>query len=143
MCIEAYAAGLFDGEGCILVRHVGTPSHYTRRFYHQLNIKIQMTDREPLDILAQYFGGKVLPQKLVTPRQAYLWSLTNREAQKFLRVIHPYMVCKAEQARLALEYPAGELGVNITEEIVELREVIMEGLRELKRPRPKLATSVP
>lgn len=55
MCEEAWAAGFFDGEGCVSVRR-----GRNRRYGNYLRLTITQADRRPLDRFQRTFDlGKV------------------------------------------------------------------------------------
>ena len=57
----AWAAGLFEGEGCVRVNHRADKRNPKRHLYHGLTLSIGMCDREPLDTFAEAAGvGKVM-----------------------------------------------------------------------------------
>lgn len=128
MCVEAYAAGLFDGEGCVTVNRVSDT-------LHQLRVKFGMADRGPLELLAKHFGGGNITEYAPPKgRLIYLWSLSGHQAQEFLLAIMPHVVCKADQVALALEYPweAGAPSV-VSMQTYQMRGEIRDRLQELKR----------
>jgi hypothetical protein len=94
----AYLAGFFDGEGSIsLVR--GGPT---------IAVAAVQVDRRPLDMLAMEFGGKV--REMTKPTrpthsQAYRWQVYSARARRFLRVVRPYLIVKADKADLVLAMP--------------------------------------
>lgn len=106
MCIEAYTAGLIDGDGCITVSRP-KPTRC------QLIVNLSMCDREPLELVAEEFGGKVSPGKLTrTGRRVWQWRLSGVGAKWFLEQIRPWLVGKAPQANLALTFPVQPRGTH-------------------------------
>lgn len=98
-------AGFFDGEGCISIVHFDRT--YLNRS-HTFYVAIQLVNTN-FDILKQFedkFRGKVYERKNKNAKwnKAYVWSLTARQANKFLRAVYPYLILKKEQARLAIEF---------------------------------------
>ncbi len=129
MCIEAYAAGLLDGDGCIYVNRKHRP--------YQLQVIFEMTDYDPLAQLASQWGGyaRLIKKRTSKGRSIYNWSVTGTFALVFLRDIEPWVVGKALQLRVALTYPAqGYPGaLALSEEVVAARQDIGKKLHDLKQ----------
>ena len=101
----AYAAGLFDGEGCIGI--------YKRKmadckvgYHYALQVRINMADNIILAWLHLHFGGSLIHDK---PRKSNWksmtsWALWANGAVKFLKLILPYLKLKKEQAKIAIEF---------------------------------------
>lgn len=135
MYAESYAAGLLDGEGCITASR---PKPGKRN--HQLLVVFCMCGREPLEFLADHFGGNVTEgRKTRTGRQTYNWSLGGGTAIGFLSRVEPFVIAKKEQLELALTYPpfegwgSGHRSGPVPEEIRAERDRIALRLKELKR----------
>ena len=86
----AWAAGLFEGEGSILV-----PTERMR----SIRLRVGSTDRDVLDRLVQVIGGKVRgpyqPNGRNTPpgrKPIYMWEVQGTNpAQQVLRLFWPYL----------------------------------------------------
>lgn len=80
--IHAYAAGLFDGEGCINVSSSGL-----------LNVEIQMTSKDVLDACKKFFGGNICESSLTDyekdrgHKNRWIWYTNSDEALVFLKLI--------------------------------------------------------
>lgn len=92
----AYAAGLFDGEGCVLV----SPSL-------QLVVTFSMTDSEPLRFLNTIYGGTFSSRDdLPSGRPMFRLQISGaRNVLAFLRDILPYSLGRKEQIEEALTWP--------------------------------------
>ncbi|KKM96626.1 hypothetical protein LCGC14_1176260 [marine sediment metagenome] len=126
MCIEAYAAALLDGEGCI---QVGTNGSFP------LRVRFGMTDRAPLDVLAGEWGGNVNTLKQRPgERLVYYWDINCSYALGFLKAVEPWVYGKIAQVELALTYPLfGKRGhTPLPVEVAESRVRIREGLRAVR-----------
>jgi hypothetical protein len=136
----AWAAGFFDGEGCVLVNPRGNGK------FHSLFTSVTQQDPTALHLLKQRFGGNVTPDKTATSdsyerkRGAVLvwrWKASSVEAHAFLKSIEPYVVVKAEQVRVALEFPAvgTRFCINnpIPEHVRAKREQVMIALRSIRQ----------
>ncbi len=128
MCIEAYIAGLIDGEGCISVE--------IKRGIHQLSIIVGMTDANALHVIATRFGNNVRgPYNSMRfgTRPIYNWSASGGKAVEMLETLLPYLVVKRSQAELALTFPLGTSGTPTTDVAWNRREHIAQELKILKR----------
>jgi hypothetical protein len=97
----AYAAGIFDGEGCI---HIA-PYRKRGRPYHRLMVAVTNTDFPLLDWLHARWGGH-LGKPLLTNRHrpCKIWALSEGYAYPFLNAVYPYLIVKRRQAELALQF---------------------------------------
>jgi len=95
----AWAAGFFDGEGCI---RNNTSSSGTRKYKH-LQIQITQNNREPLDRFQKAIGGY---GKIYQHRAGYfMYSLARLEqVDEILEKLWPYLCSpKRDQANRAIE----------------------------------------
>lgn len=98
---NAYVAGLIDGEGCIyLAVKQGKKKYYSAR------VDVGMTHKalSILEGLQNMYQGRL---RLFRPQTekweaAYSWSVFGQEAVAFLRMIHPFLILKKEQASIVL-----------------------------------------
>lgn len=78
-CLLAWAAGLFEGEGCI-------------RSKHSLSVIIEMTDLDVLESFQKNFGGSLIKQRLrKSYKQTWKWSLHGEKALSFIKDILPFL----------------------------------------------------
>lgn len=89
----AYAAGFFDGEGCIHMRPNG-----------QIHIAISQVDIRPLQFIKEGPGYRMILRKDARDKDYWLRSAKRDVIVEFLRLIFPYLVLKKEQALLAIEF---------------------------------------
>ena len=103
----AYAAGLLDAEGCIHIALL-QPSKANRRTTprYDLFLKVSNTHLPVLEWLRNHFGGAVVDHhnRNKTHKQAWHWQCSGKTAQDCLRLIHPYLKIKRQQAILAIEF---------------------------------------
>jgi hypothetical protein len=134
----AWAAGFFDGEGCVLV------SERKNQTVYQLFVSITQQNPTALHLLKQRFGGSVTPDRTATvgyerKRGAVLcwrWKSTSGVAHEFLAAIEPFVVVKADQVRVALTWPnPGKKynGIGMPEDVRCARRKIMYDLRDLRQ----------
>ena len=105
----AYAAGFFDGEGCVMIwRSTGGQVDTAGRRHHRLVISVSQTHIGPLEWLMKRFGGTISFTKTTPDRpnfkDKWTWVLSNKRAAEFLRIIQPYLVLKAERVVIALKF---------------------------------------
>jgi hypothetical protein len=107
---SAYLAGLFDGEGCIII--------YARKTYaslkgkttpHHLLITLTNTHEGLMKWLHQTYGGYVWAYKRPNPAtpnrsRSWKWSAMSNQAAFLLKAMLPYLIIKHEQALVALEF---------------------------------------
>jgi len=102
--ILAYAAGFFDGEGCVqIVKWYSKKNH---RHYHRLDVNIGQKDMRPLIWLKSNFNGRIQQNPKPTGQPFAFWILTDKNAEEFLKLIRPYLILKGEQVDVALAYRA-------------------------------------
>ena len=102
----AYAAGFFDGEGCISInklkrRDISKGYHYT--------LKIQATNnvREVIGRFAEAYGGHIglkRPRAGENRKLGYTWNVTSWGAIAFLKEIFPFLIVKRQQAEIAFRF---------------------------------------
>lgn len=90
-----WAAGFFDGEGCIQLKR--TAKSRTRTLY----VIIANYDEGAIMKLQERWGGSVNRRG-----RAFYWNLTARKALIFLREIQPFLVTQKNIARVkvAIEF---------------------------------------
>jgi hypothetical protein len=91
--IIAYAAGFFDGEGCISITKNGA-----------VDVRISNTAKNVLVTLHSYFGGSITNRTQKVNKAQYVYSLYGETAINFLSLIKPFMIDKLPQAEAILEY---------------------------------------
>ena len=100
----AYIAGLFDGEGCVLISKTMIEGYKYVRYFMYVSITNQ--DKRPLEEIKKIFGGIVYfikgnPNKK-TWGCAYRWQVANGKAMRFLKVIIPWLIIKKKEAELGI-----------------------------------------
>src|SRR5258707_9629422 len=111
----AYVAGIIDGEGNIGVFPVRPPKNYRppmrykgrrprqTRFY--MKVAVANTSQELILWLQSLFGGAITtrPPTERTQKQ-WRWTQMQVRAADVLRQVRPYMIARAKQAELALDF---------------------------------------
>jgi hypothetical protein len=122
----AYAAGFFDGEGYI---HVSKAGHLT--------VGITQIQEGPLEYMRGYYGGSIgsggrCKGRRNPPRK---WRAQGAEALCFLWHIRPYLILKADECNIAMDYPTGKRGLSVSEDMLAKRMEIREALIGIKKER--------
>lgn len=107
--LQAYFAGLFDGEGVVGLywmnngRGGGSWS---------LRVAVNMIDPRSIGLLhreypeAKFYCKEYDKHKNPTYKPYYVWSLHGRNAERFLSEVKPYVILKQDQVKLALTFLA-------------------------------------
>lgn len=97
----AYLAGMIDGDGYISI----TRSVRKGKEYFGAQVGIAGTRREPHDLAASIWGGKVSEYAPANPhhRPQFQWSRVGESAVIVIEAIYPYLLVKKEHAELAVE----------------------------------------
>jgi hypothetical protein len=91
--LVGYAAGLLDGEGCILINKQGTA--YT------LQTRVGMSSDKAVSLMHKTFGGSL---KINSFSRMHTWVLCSVEAEGFLRCVLPFLRVKKEEAKVAIAF---------------------------------------
>jgi hypothetical protein len=129
----AWAAGFFDGEGCIRINK--TKNQYI------LQIFVRQVDPKPIYKFQGVFsvGAINYREKSVdtneNARPIYTWSTAAGTAVQVLKLMYPYLISKNEQADLAIEFQSTVHytgGKRVTEEQNIYREQTFHKMKVLK-----------
>ena len=143
-----YLAGLFDGEGCIDVQRMYPKlGSHTSRFYVRPRVRLAMTDACWVlgQALHERFGGHLTRRKPTTPTQNPSWSLewlSRKDILAILDVIEPYLILKAQQAKLArwwFENASGKQTKSGYVGMEQARKAFAEELSAMKRDPQRLS----
>lgn len=101
----AWAAGFFDGEGCVAALEWVRP---TGRVQHQLFLDVTQSSVDPLLEFMDIFGGKVHQDRPryhgLSKRPIFHWRLYGASRVAFaLSEMLPYLILKTPHAEAALE----------------------------------------
>ena len=138
--VLAYAAGIIDGEGCIRIAcgrikpgrtNVNTP--------YRLTVFVTNTNPAMIQYLHQHFGGFVGKGNKARGnfRSTVRWTIADRGAEQFLRLIEPYIVCKKEEIQLAYVFRASFnranwwCGNGLSVGVLELRDHCYQQMKAL------------
>lgn len=140
----AWAAGFFDGEGCVIVE-ISKEKACRHGFRTSLHATVTQTSLPCLEKYLERFGGKIKTSEHRTPNGRrwsvqYVWVVRNQNAADFLRAIYPYSVVKKTQIEAALQYPLaapdgrkyGNVNNPIPDEVQAQRVAIAHQLRAIR-----------
>jgi len=107
-----YLTGFFDGEGNVDIskrRHVyfrKKDSKLCESVCTALRLRISNTNKEVLDYLQKYFGGKIYTHKIYQAhhKPAWVWQITGRNATNLSRLMYPFSIIKKEELKIAKEF---------------------------------------
>ena len=124
---DQWAAGFFDGEGCITVD--------MRRDKQPGSICAQTTQKMklPLSILQNKWGGTIDSFRQSSP--CFRWRLSARQAEAFLTAIYPHSLVKRRQIEITFAYlkTMGKAGTRTPETVKQMRRALIKELADEKR----------
>lgn len=103
-----YLAGIIDGEGCVKISKFqikyknkdGKTKYY---FDRQARCEVSNTSKDLIDWLYDNFGGHKFPvRRKVNRKLQYRWKLRQKEIEKILPLIIPYLIVKKQEAKESL-----------------------------------------
>jgi len=131
-----YLAGFFDGEGHIAIGLNKNPGG-KRRWY--LRFAAHQVDPRPLRLLQERYGGSIqFTDRRGQQRPIYEWVATSIKAYKALKELSPFLIVKADEARLAMAFQEllfsrGTDRSVLTAEEEDARHRIYLAMREIKK----------
>jgi hypothetical protein len=145
----AWAAGLFDGEGCIYIkrRSVLIPQRRERSPVYQLVIKVKLIDRPVVEFIAETFRvGRVIAERpgKIEVRTGWRWEASGHSALSFLLQIEPHLRIKGPEVALAVQFielmrTTTRQGVLVPNDVLKQRDELYWRMRQLKRREWKAA----
>jgi hypothetical protein len=104
----AWAAGLFDGEGCIYIkRRQVIPGRREKTPVYTLEIKVGLVHKPAIEYLASTFRvGSIFMQRpgRLNKRVAWHWRISGRNGLSFLAKIEPYLRIKKPEVEIAIRF---------------------------------------
>lgn len=138
----AYAAGFFDGEGTVFIAVHRTVKN-TRGPVYNMRVMASQVDPTPLAWLQSIWGGSVVRRRGDDKRKPdYVWNCFARQAARFLADVRPFLLVKADEADVALEFQAAKFNPGIvghTDEYRARQDEWRTRLMELKRGKERIA----
>ena len=104
---RAYMAGLFDGEGCIIIalEKPNPTRKNTKYFSFRLQISLVSVDKVITDWVNNKFKSRVVvTEKIEKARKRYTWVATSFIAYDILKEFMDFLVLKKERAELAIKF---------------------------------------
>lgn len=96
-----YAAGFFDGEGCVSLVTGGR--HFIKNVY--LRLILTNTNIEILQLFSLQFGGKIRKLKSVDGwKQGYQLTLIGDDATNFVNLVDDFILIKRLQFEIAKKF---------------------------------------
>ena len=102
--INAYYAGLTDGEGYVGIRT--SKNKKGDKIYERYTLQITITncDLRVLERAVSIWGGHIYETTSKNRiKTCWRWNITSKEASNFLMDIWPYTIIKKEQIEIALQ----------------------------------------
>lgn len=104
---KAYLAGLLDGEGCLHISKQNRP-RLTSELVHAGVVIISQGEKQA-DVLTEYRSklggiGSIQPSSDRNGNACYHWRMCAKAAEKFIKLVFPYLVIKIKQAEIFLRY---------------------------------------
>jgi hypothetical protein len=135
---KAYLAGLFDGEGCIIINKVVRKDGISPQYY--LIAAVTSTNKDILDYcqeLTSLGTVKVNTKEHGNTRTNYHWWMSCRDAEALLHALYPYLRIKKIEADTAFRFQKtvsskGGNGVRLSPEILAERESCKRTLSKQK-----------
>ncbi len=147
----AWAAGFFDGEGCVMIE-LSKEKGCRHGVRTSLHTTVTQTSLPCLQLFLEAFGGRIITSESRTPQGRrwavqHRWVTRNEEAAEFLQKVKPYLVVKKEQAEIALTYPLrasngrkyGNKSNPIPDEVMEARLAVRQMLKNIRADMKVLA----
>ena len=97
----AWAAGCFEGEGCISIDRF----YRNNRMQYYLRVSLSNTDEDIIQFFNSRWAGTVYKEKVRgNCRQCYKWVLTGKKAEKCLAQFSSYFITHKYQERAKVAF---------------------------------------
>ena len=139
---KAWIAGIIDGEGCIFIKKRVRSDGKCKFHGYQMGITVGNTDRRMIDRLKFLTGfgsiHEVIEKRESRNRKSYIWITGAKNGFIFLSKIKDYLICKKEQAEIALQIQSliSNSRNYVKEEIKNLQDDLYLKMKELNRRGP-------
>ena len=133
-------AAYLDSEGCIFIGRTNIHKG-TKMPQFVLTLVIGNTDLRLIRWLSETFSGEhyIIPDNKLSKKIGYSWRVHEKRAAILLEHCMRYMICKRDQAEIALAYRAlrdqGSKGRKLTLVDVQGRDELRNKLCTLNRPK--------
>lgn len=129
----AWAAGFFDGEGCVLIRNQKTR---TQKLHTCLRIAVVQVNPTPINKFKEFFGGHISYEKAKREgwHAGWRWEQDAKLAGNTLQQLLPYLKVKKDVVELALEFQSKKKhGRKLTEANLQEEQQYKEKISFLNR----------
>ena len=132
---KAYLAGLFDGDGCVVINRIKLPGRPSPAFcltvqYAQKECSILERWRDKLGLGTIYHKHKAGTNE---------WTMNGQDAETFLKMILPYLDLKRAEAEIGLKFRKTQHGrarsQAVPGPITKLREHYRQAMKDAKQNR--------
>jgi hypothetical protein len=129
--LDAYTAGLFDGEGSVIISRRGSRSRQDgqRSIYYHLAISVANTHYGVIAFLERFYGGCINNGKPYRGKPIWFWTLHSENASQFLDALLPWLIIKKEEAKIGIEFQnhmnshtRPGRGHSIPQDVIDIRE---------------------
>lgn len=109
MKVLSYTAGVVDSDGSITI---SKRANRSEKGEYTLVVAVANTNPRMGFFLKENFGGGLCIREIRkredrnTHKPQLHWSIASKNAEIFLEELHPYLVCKKEEAIVALQFRA-------------------------------------
>lgn len=140
----AYLAGLFDGEGCLLIARTSPGKPWTaREFRFQPRASLNIRERHICDLFCSAFGGSVRKNTRTNPKWAdtYNWQANSKAVVALSKSLLPFLKLKHKQAALLLAFcdlKSQNLNSAIDDKTYKKYNEFYEKLRKLNKKGPRV-----
>lgn len=108
---KAYVAGLFDGEGHVIIYRWGirqSDKYKTKSPAYTLICGLTNTDKKMIDFVYDRWGASRSIRERVwghpTWKTCYSWTIQANMAMNFLKDVLPWLITKKEKAKIGIEF---------------------------------------
>lgn len=98
---EIYAAGLFDGEGCVKPYSAQSKARTARSFVYEL--ALANNDHRVCEFFHKLFGGTISYYPSSSGKIQARWRVSGSNAEKAARALLPYSISKKSQLKLFIK----------------------------------------
>lgn len=132
--LAIWAAGFFDGEGCISIAKSKSKTH-KRGYSHFIRVDICQCEIKPLKILQKSYGGKLGNYTTSNSKRVNKLSFRKNEIEYFLSTIQKYSICKNREIILALQFLKtlnGKGSKAVSDKVFKQRDDLWSKCRKVK-----------
>lgn len=136
----AWAAGFFDGEGCVQInkkytKYVTKKRGLVRRYTYSLSVSAGNMDLRPLRKLIDMFGGGIAEQRTKEGKFYYQWKTEAKKASSALTLMLPYMMVKKEISQMGVDFQnlKRARGNKLSEEELDVYDGYYQRMKEIHK----------